>query len=80
MKKFVVAVFIVGAFLLYCFWYHSNAVALVPTSSTASSSSTSASSTNTASSTPTTSPASSASGTSGSYKDGTYIGSVADAT
>jgi len=75
MKKFVVAVFIVGAFILYSFWYHSNAVALVPTSSTASNSSTSTSSTNTAS------PTSTAAGTSGSglYKDGAYIGSVADA-
>jgi uncharacterized protein with FMN-binding domain len=81
MKKFVVAVFIVGAFILYSFWYHSNAVALVPTSSTASSSSTDGSSTNTASSAPTTSPTASTAGTSGSgtYKDGTYIGSVADA-
>jgi uncharacterized protein with FMN-binding domain len=81
MKKFVVAVFIVGAFILYSFLYHSNAVAIVPNSSTASSSTVSSSSTsatpiNAASSTPT------AAGTSGSnpYKDGTYTGSVADAT
>lgn len=79
MKKFVVAVFIVGAFILYSFWYHSNAVALEPTNSTtasSASSSTSATPTNGAS------PTTVAAGTSGSgsYKDGTYIGSVADAT
>jgi uncharacterized protein with FMN-binding domain len=76
MKKFMVAVLIVGAFILYSFLYHSNAVALLPTSSTGSSSSTSASSTSAAPSTP------SAAGTSGSgsYKDGSYTGSVADAT
>lgn len=74
MKKFIVAVFIVGAFVLYSFLYHLNAVALLPTSSTDSSLSTSASST--------TAPAPSSTSTSGSspYKDGTYTGSVADAT
>ncbi len=82
MKKFVVAVFIVGAFILYSFWYHSNAVALVPTGSTTSNSSASTSSTDTASPASTASPIASAAGTSGSgtYRDGTYIGSVADAT
>lgn len=76
MKKFTVAVLIVGAFILYSFLYHSNAVALLPTNSTASSSSTSASPSSVASSTP--SPAGTSG--SGSYKDGSYTGSVADAT
>jgi uncharacterized protein with FMN-binding domain len=76
MKKFTVAVLIIGTFILYSLLYHSNAVALPPTGSTASSSSTSSSPTQVVQ--PTTS-ASGASG-SGSYKDGSYIGSVADAT
>jgi uncharacterized protein with FMN-binding domain len=90
-KKFIVAILIIGSFILYSFLYsHGNAVALVPTNSTASSSS-SSSSTRSSSSAPT---AQATSGTSGSgslpaptttsssgalYKDGTYTGSVADA-
>jgi uncharacterized protein with FMN-binding domain len=83
MKKFVVALLIVGAFILYSFLYHSSTAALLPTGSTDSSSSTRSSSTSTASSTNAASSATpSATGTSGSgsYKDGTYTGSVADAT
>jgi uncharacterized protein with FMN-binding domain len=75
MKKFTVAVLIVGAFILYSFLYHSNAAALPPASPTTASSSESASPTSATPSTP------SSAGTSGSgpYKDGTYTGSVADA-
>jgi uncharacterized protein with FMN-binding domain len=75
MKKFTVAVLIVGALMLYSFLYSSSTVTLLPTNSTDSSSSKSVSPTNIASSTPNTA------GTSGSgtYKDGSYTGSVADA-
>lgn len=75
MKKFTVAVLIVGAFILYSFLYHSNAVAVLPTNPNQSNASTSASSTSGAVSTPT------ETGTPGSgvYKDGTYKGGVADA-
>lgn len=76
MKKFTVAVLIVGAFILYSLMYnHANLVALLPNNSTDSSSSSSSSS-NTSS----TSDVPPASSTSGSlYKDGSYTGSVADA-
>jgi uncharacterized protein with FMN-binding domain len=76
MKKLTVAVLIIGAFLLYSFLYHSNAVALLPTGSTNSNSPANTSPTNMASP-PTSSAGSSGSG---SYKDGSYDGSVADAT
>ncbi len=73
MKKFIVAVSIIGAFVLYSLLYHSNTVALVPTTSTKSSGSTVI--TTPVGATPTT-----AGTTSGSpYKDGSYTGSVADA-
>ncbi len=85
MKKFTVAVLIIGAFILYSFIYnHSSPVALLPNNSTdssaSSSSSTRASSTSVV---PTASGATgtpSATSTSNSlYKDGSYTGSVADA-
>ncbi len=73
MKKFVVAVLIVGGFVLYSVFYHSNAIAVLPTTSNQSNSSPGAASTSGTSSTPGTA------GTSGSYKDGSYTGSVDDA-
>ena len=82
MKKTVVSVVIIGAFVLYCFFYgHSGFAPVIPTTaveSRPSSSATAAASTSTpnASATPgtTTTPAS------GSlYKDGSYTGSVDDA-
>jgi uncharacterized protein with FMN-binding domain len=80
MKKFIVAVLIVGTFILYSFLYHSNAVALLPTQSAPSSPSTSVSPSSVASPTVASSTPSVA-GTSGSpYKDGSYTGSAADAT
>ena len=85
MKKFTVAVLIIGAFVLYSLLYvHANGMALAPNSPTSTNSgSSSSSSSGTSSSdgsTPSTTP--SASGTSSSnvhYKDGSYTGSVADA-
>ncbi len=79
MKKFIVAISIIGAFILYSFVYHSNTVALVPTTNpTKSNSSTS---TPVAGATPTTvGAAPTTSTTSGAlYKNGSYTGSVADA-
>lgn len=71
MKKFIVAISIIGAFVLYSFVYHSSPVALVPTSTAKSSGPTSASTPGAA---PTTGTPSGA-----LYKDGSYTGSVADA-
>ena len=81
MKKLVVAVVIVGAFVLYSFLYHSSTAAVLPTTANQSGSSTDASSTSVASSTPgTTSTSGTSAGSgSGNYKDGTYTGGVADA-
>ena len=86
MKKFTVAVIIIGAFVLYSLIYgHSNLVAVLPNNSTDSSSSTRSSSTSVVPATPGTSgtsnsPTPGATGTSTSlYKDGSYTGSVADA-
>lgn len=76
MKKFTVAVLIIGAFLLYSFLYHSNAVAILPTGSTNASSPTTTSPSNV---TPSSTSSAGPSG-SGAYKDGSYTGSVADAT
>ncbi len=79
MKKFIVAVSIIGAFVLYSLVYHSNTVALVPTNPTKSNGSTSTSSVG---ATPTTVGVAPTTGgtTSGAlYKDGSYTGSVADA-
>ncbi|GAC1639562.1 MAG: hypothetical protein NVS4B12_00030 [Ktedonobacteraceae bacterium] len=72
MKKFIVAVLIIGTFIFYSITYHANSVALVPTTSTKSSSSTSSSST-----VPT--PTGATNTQSSLYKDGSYSGSVADA-
>ncbi len=77
MKKVLVAAIIVGAFILYSFLYHSNAVALLPTPANQPSTSNGATSTNVASPTP--SAAGTSGSTSGAYKDGTYVGSVDDA-
>ena len=78
MKKFTVAVLIIGAFILYSLLYgHANVVAVLPNNSTNSSSSSRSSSTSVVPATPGTT---SAPGTPGSlYKDGAYTGSVADA-
>lgn len=78
MKKFIVAVLIVGAFILYSLFYHANAAAVLPTTSNQPGASNGATSTSVpSSSTP------SAAGTpgsgSGSYKDGSYTGSIDDA-
>jgi uncharacterized protein with FMN-binding domain len=72
MKKFTVAIFIIGIFIVYSFIYsHSNVAPLVPESSNNPSSSTSAGSSTTTS------------GTTGTpnlhYKDGSYTGSAANA-
>ncbi len=75
MKKLTVAVLIVGAFILYSFLYHSNAVAVLPTASNQPGTATNPPSSTTTVSTPgTASPSGS-----GTYKDGTYTGSVDDA-
>ncbi len=89
MKKFIVAVSIIGTFVLYSFLYHSNTVAVVPTSSTKSSASSSSSTpvittpSTSGGSTPSTSggttPPTATPTSSGQYKDGSYTGSVADA-
>lgn len=68
MKKFTLAVLIIGTFIIFSLLYnHANPLALVLTPSSGSDASP-----NTASSTP-------VAGASGTYKDGTYTGSVADA-
>lgn len=84
MKKFMVAVLIIGAFVLYSITYnHAAPMAVLPNGSNSSSNSSSASdssggsSSGSATATPTTG---GATGTSGSlYKDGSYTGSPADA-
>ena len=78
MKKFAVAVLIIGAFILYSLLYgHANVVAVLPNNSTNSSSSSRGSSTSVVPATPGTT---NTAGTPGSlYKDGSYTGSVADA-
>ena len=74
MKKFVVAVVIIAAFVLYSFTYHASSVALVPGTSTKSSSSTSTSAASTSSTT------NGSTNTPGALsKDGSYTGSEADA-
>jgi uncharacterized protein with FMN-binding domain len=77
-KKFTVAVLIIGAFILYSLLYgHANVVAVLPNNSTNSSSSGRGSSTSVVPATPGTT---NTPGTPGSlYKDGSYTGSVADA-
>lgn len=80
MKKFIVAVVIIVAFVLYSFVYaHANSVALVPTS-TASSSKSSVSVSTTTVATPAAATTTTTTVASGAlYKNGTYTGSVADA-
>jgi uncharacterized protein with FMN-binding domain len=83
-KKFAVAVLIIGTFILYSLLYgHANVVAVLPNNSTNSSSSGRGSSTNVVPATSGTTNTSGATGTSGTpgslYKDGSYTGSVADA-
>jgi len=77
-KKFAVAVLIIGTFILYSLLYgHANVVAVLPNNSTNSSSSGRGSSTSLVPATPGTT---NTPGTPGSlYKDGSYTGSVADA-
>ena len=78
MKKFAIAVLIIGTFILYSLLYgHANVVAVLPNNSTNSSSSGRGSSTSVVPATPGTT---NTPGTPGSlYKDGSYTGSVADA-
>jgi len=84
-KKFIIAVIIIGVFIFYSFTYnHANSVAVLPNDTTNSNSSTRPSSSNgdtsptpDTSSTPTSSGATSTPGS--PYKDGSYTGSVADA-
>ncbi len=85
MKKFLVALFIIGAFILYSFLYRANPVALVPTPATKAGPSGSSSAPS-AGSSPSVSGSNSA-GTSSNPstpatsgdKDGSYTGSVAGA-
>ncbi len=81
MKKFLVAIFIIGAFVLYSLLYHSNTIALVPTNSTKSSPS--PGSTSPVITTPSTvggtTPTPTSPKSSSLYKDGSYTGSIADA-
>jgi uncharacterized protein with FMN-binding domain len=88
MKKFALAVLIIGSFILFSLIYnHTNNAVLPPTTSTSAADSSNRSSsvnatatTAGASGTPGTSSTPGTSGTPGSaYKDGTYTGSVADA-
>ena len=79
MKKFTVAIFIIGAFILYSFMYNlSTPVALLPTTS-ADSSSSSNSSPDASSTSGALTPTSASSTSAPIYKDGTYTGSSADA-
>ncbi|HTI13513.1 MAG TPA: FMN-binding protein [Dictyobacter sp.] len=85
MKKFTVAVIIIGVFVLYSLIYnHSSSNAISPamsnepsTSSSSSSAGSSTTNTNSATSTPSTTGSTSSGG---QFKDGTYTGSTADAT
>lgn len=80
MKKFTVAVIIIGAFILYSFMY-SHPAAILPGSSTNSASSSGSNNQSSpASVVPTPAGTASTTGTSsGQYKNGSYTGSVADA-
>lgn len=78
MKKFLVAVIIVGSFILYSIMY-SHSAAVVP-SNLANSASSSGGSSQPSATAPAASGTSGPTGTSGSqYKDGTYTGNIADA-
>lgn len=74
MKKFALAVLIIGSFILFSLIYNHNNNALLPTTTTSS-----ASSSNRSSSTSSTPAAGSTNTPGATYKDGTYTGSVADA-
>ena len=79
MKKFTLAVVIIGAFILFSLLYnHTNTLALTPNSSTNTGSSTVASPTTSVPS-GTSGPPNAASTPTTLYKDGTYTGSIADA-
>ncbi|GAC1456897.1 MAG: hypothetical protein PVS3B3_27220 [Ktedonobacteraceae bacterium] len=78
MKKFTVAVLIIGMFVLYSIFYHADPVALVPTKVSSSSSTSTSGSTQTPSGT-TNTPGITSSTQGALYKDGSYTGSVADA-
>ena len=73
MKKFFVAALIVGAFILYSFLYRSNAAGTLPSSSNQTGAVTNPSSNNSGTAS---TPGASAPSSPGSYKDGTYTGSV----
>jgi uncharacterized protein with FMN-binding domain len=78
MKKFIVAILIIGTFILYSFMYnHANPIAVLPNNSTDSSSSSSRTSSSSTSVVPTAPAVTGA--PSSLYKDGSYTGSVADA-
>lgn len=78
MKKLIVATIIIGVFILYSVMHaQASAVAFVPPASTGSSAT---SNTNTSTSAPTSSGGTNTPGTSQTrYKNGSYMGSVADA-
>ncbi|GCE24813.1 hypothetical protein KDA_02970 [Dictyobacter alpinus] len=81
MKKFTVAVLIIAAFIFYSLLFsHTNQVAVVPNTSTNSKpSSPSVSSTPADGGAPAPVPTTTTNTPSGTYKDGSYTGSVADA-
>jgi uncharacterized protein with FMN-binding domain len=81
MKKFVLAVLIIGSFILFSLIYnHTNNAIMPPTTTTSAEAPNRSSSTSAAPTVSGTSATPGATGTSGSrYKDGTYTGSVADA-
>ncbi|HEX7735643.1 MAG TPA: FMN-binding protein [Ktedonobacteraceae bacterium] len=74
MKKFALAVLIIGSFILFSLVYNHNNNALLPPATTSS-----ANTSNRSSSTSPTPAASSTNTPGATYKDGTYTGSVADA-
>jgi Uncharacterized protein conserved in bacteria len=84
-KKLIVAVVIIGAFVIYSFMYHStNQMAVVPNINANSSRSTitatvPATTGSSGTNPPTTSTPTSTGSARGQYKDGSYTGSVADA-
>jgi uncharacterized protein with FMN-binding domain len=81
MKKTIVSIVIIGAFVIYSLLHaHSNLVAVVPNTSVTSRSSSSSATTTSPTQTSVATVTSGTTGTSGSlYKDGSYTGSVADA-
>src|SRR5947209_10397357 len=81
MKKTIVAVVIIGAFVIYSFLHaHSGLIAVVPNTPPASRSSSSSATSPSVTPGATVTPAATATPAPGSlYKDGSYTGSVADA-